>query len=93
MNKLLNKAISIVIVCVATVALPASAADYYVLKNVKRLDQDLYRDTVSGLIIKTRWCYHYTYGEEAVLKWEGDYSYSNEIIFEDDDRCDVKSVH
>lgn len=49
-----------------------SAAKNYQLQGVKRLDQDLYK-SASGLYIETQYCYHYTYGEDAILKWEGKY--------------------
>lgn len=58
---------------------------------VKRLDNNIYKDTNSGAIIETKWCYHYTYGENAVLKYD-QYSYDNKIIFDDDTTCDVKTV-
>jgi hypothetical protein len=70
----------------------ASGAEYYKLNNVKKIDRDLYRS--DNLIIETKHCYHYTtYGEEAILKWEGDsYRYGNKIIWADDSNCDVAKV-
>lgn len=68
-----------------------SAAEYYVLRGVKRIDQNLYK-TSDGLYIETKYCYHYTYGEDAVLKWQGRYSYGNKIIWEDDSSCEVERV-
>lgn len=65
-------------------------ADYYKI-NVKRIDDNLYKDTDSGIYIVTKYCYEYSYGEEAVLKYE-DYSYDNKIIFESGSSCDVKKV-
>ena len=67
------------------------ATDYYKLSGVRRVDQDLYK-TNDGVIVQTQYCYHYTYGEEAILKWEGQYSYNNKIIWKDDSKCDVKSI-
>jgi hypothetical protein len=67
------------------------AAELYKLQSVRRMDQDLYR-TIDKIFIETRYCYHYTYGEDAVLKWDGDYSYSNKIIWQDGSNCDVKKV-
>jgi len=47
----------------------------------------------TGFYIETRYCYHYTYGEDATLKWDGPpYSYSNKIIWDDDSDCQVKAV-
>ena len=65
--------------------------DYYKLSGVRRVDQDLYK-TNDGVIVQTQYCYHYTYGEDAILKWEGPYSHSNKIIWKDDSKCDVKSL-
>lgn len=65
-------------------------AEFYKV-NVKRIDQDLYKDTVSGVFIETRYCYEYAYGEEAILKWEGKYG-DNKIIFDGGGECDVKNV-
>jgi hypothetical protein len=60
----------------------ALAAEYYRLDNVRRVDQDRYRD--GNLYVQTRFCYHYTDGEEAILKWEGPGLYGNKVIWEDD---------
>jgi hypothetical protein len=65
------------------------AGDYYKLENVKRVEQDLYRS--GDLYIQTQYCYHYTYGETALLKWEGQYG-NNKIIWADDSNCAVKNV-
>jgi hypothetical protein len=68
----------------------AAASDYYKLRGVKRVDSNLYK-TRDGLYIETRYCYHYTYGEDAVLKWNGAYG-DNEIIWADDSTCKVKRI-
>ena len=65
-------------------------AEYYKV-NVKRVDKDLYKTTTDGLYIQTRYCYEYTYGDEAVLKYE-DYSYENKLIFNSGTSCDVVKV-
>jgi hypothetical protein len=57
---------------------------------VKRVDENLYK-TSEGFYIETQYCYHYTYGEDAILKYE-QYSYSNKLIFDDGESCDVKRV-
>jgi hypothetical protein len=67
----------------------SNAGDYYKVENVKRVEQDLYR--AGNLYIQTRYCYHYTYGEDALLKWEGPYG-DNKIIWSDDSNCQVKNV-
>jgi len=84
--------VSFVVALVVALLLVATAAlaEYYKLRNVKRVDQDLYK-TGDGLYIETKYCYHYTYGEDAVLKWEGRYG-DNKIIWDDDSSCQVKDV-
>ena len=69
-------------------AMPVSAEVYKVY--VKKIDENLYK-TSDGFYIETQYCYHYSYGEEAILRYE-QYSYSNKIIWEDDSTCDVKRV-
>ena len=67
------------------------ATDYYKLPSTKRIDQDLYRS--GKILIETRYCYHYTYGEEAIVKYEGPGQFSgSKIIWNDDSVCDVKKV-
>jgi hypothetical protein len=67
------------------------AAEFYKLPGTKRLDSDLYRS--GNLYIQTRYCYHYTYGEDAILKYEGPGEYSgSKIIWDDESACDVKSI-
>lgn len=57
---------------------------------VKRDDSNLYRDS-SGVYIETRYCHEYTYGDDAVLKYE-EGSYDNKIIFSSGAECQVKSL-
>ena len=85
MTKLRKALIAFVGLTVSSVAM----ADLYEV-NVKRIDKDLYK-TSEGVYIETQYCYHYTYGEDAILKYEP-YSYDNKIIFDNDDSCDVKRV-
>ncbi len=75
-------------VALVAVTFAASAEVYQVY--VKRIDKDLYR-TSEGVYIETQYCYHYSYGEDAILKYE-QYGYDNKIIWEDDSTCDVKRV-
>jgi hypothetical protein len=76
---------------VVLLPLLVSASEYYKLSRIKRIDQDLYRS--GKIVVETRFCYHYTYGEEAVLKYEGSGEYSgSKIIWEDDSSCDVKAI-
>ena len=78
----------LLMVLVLAAATSGSAGDYYKLENVKRVEQDLYRS--GNLYIETKYCYHYTYGETAVLKWDGPYG-DNKIIWDDDSACQVKN--
>lgn len=80
------------ILCLALlVALSAAAwADYFQV-YVRRIDQDLYRDQSSGVYIQTRYCYEYSYGEEAILVYEP-YSYNNKLIFGNGRSYDVVRV-
>lgn len=71
------------------IASPSAAAEVYKI-YVKRVDSNLYR-TDEGVFIETQYCYHYSYGEEAILKYE-QYSYDNTIIWEDNTTCNVKRV-
>src|SRR5258705_4632955 len=69
-------------------AVPAKAADYYKLPNIKLLEKDLYRS--AEVIIETRSCIHRALGEQALLKYEGPGKY--QIIWEDHSTCDVEKV-
>ena len=68
----------------------AVGAEYYRLSGVKRLDKDLYKSS-DGIYIETKYSYHYSYGEDAVVKWEGKYG-NNTIIWDDDSTCRVKDI-
>ena len=37
---------------------------------IKRDDSNLYIDTTANIVIKTKYCYEYTYGDEAILSYE-----------------------
>ena len=67
----------------------ASAVDAYKV-NLKRIAKDVYQDTISKQIFITQYCYEYAYGEEAILIWEGEYSYENKIIFDSGTECTLK---
>ncbi|OSZ76736.1 hypothetical protein [Hydrogenophaga sp. IBVHS1] len=58
--------------------------------NVRRVDQDLYK-TSEGFFIQTKYCYEYTYGDDAVLRYER-YSYDNKLIFDSGTTCEVAKV-
>jgi hypothetical protein len=67
---------------------PANAADYYKLPDIKLLHKDLYQ--AAEVIIETRSCLHGASGEQALLKYEGPGKY--QIIWEDQSTCDVEKV-
>jgi hypothetical protein len=69
-------------------AVTTSAADYYQLPNIKRIEPDLYR--TGKVVIVTSACLHLTTGEEALLKYEGPGEY--EIIWDDHSTCEVQRV-
>jgi hypothetical protein len=69
-------------------AVTITAADYYQLPNIKRIDPDLYR--AGKVVIVTSSCRHLTGGEEALLKYEGPGEY--EIIWGDRSTCEVQRV-
>ena len=80
---------TVLLALVTLLSAVGGAVDYYKLENVKRVEQDLYRS--GNVYIQTKYCYHYTYGETAVLKWDGAYG-DNKIIWSDDSTCQVKDM-
>lgn len=85
----MKKALLFIIISFFALSTPVYAEYYKV--NVKRIDKDLYKDLNTGTFITTQYCYEYAYGEEAILKWEGQYG-DNKIIFDGGSECDVKNV-
>lgn len=82
-------ALLLVLVFVAGAATQAWAEYFKVC--VRRVDQDLYRDRDSGTYIQTRYCYEYTLGDEAILKYEP-YRFDNKLIFSNGRSYDVIRV-
>lgn len=74
-----------------TIGIPSLAYAEYYKVNVKRIDANLYKTTIGDLYIQTRYCYEYTYGDDAILKYE-QYSYDNKLIFSSGTSCDVAKV-
>lgn len=65
-----------------------ASAELYKLRNVRRLDSNIYKAD-GDLIIKTRYCYHYAYGEDAIYD-DGE----DRIIWKDGDSpCDVEGIY
>jgi len=87
-------ALLVVVAVVALVfgSMRATAGRFFRFDHVKKLDSDLYANR--DYLFKTRYCYHYSYGESVVVKWEGPYSYDNRIIWEDDDEpCELEGIY
>jgi hypothetical protein len=78
----------------AVLATPAiaSAAQFSVVQ-IQRVDQDMYKDTTSGILIKTQFCYSFHIGE-AVLKIDGPAGPSmGWLWFGDHDVCQVVALY
>ena len=76
----------------SALALTCTAANAEMYKvYVKRTDSNLYIDRTNKILIKTKYCYEYTYGDDAILIYEK-YSYDNKLVFENGTSCDVESV-
>jgi hypothetical protein len=69
-------------------AVAMTAADYYQLPNIKRIEPNLYR--AGKVVIVTSSCLHVTSGEEALLKYDGPGEY--EVIWGDRSTCEVQRV-
>jgi hypothetical protein len=82
------RTLPILVLFVLLCAEATTAADYYQLPNIKRIDPDLYR--AGKVVIVTTSCLHLTSGEEALLKYEGPGEY--EIIWGDRSTCEVQRV-
>jgi len=78
------------IVTVLAMSIPVIAERYSI--NVRRIEQNLYRDTLSKTIIETRYCYQYAYGEDAILQWEGKYGNNWLLFVNSATKCDVVAL-
>ncbi|RIY40470.1 hypothetical protein CKF58_00520 [Psittacicella hinzii] len=65
-------------------------AEYYKV-FITRVSNDLYR-TSEGIYIQTQYCYQYVYGENAILNYSQYNAYGNQLIFQNNQTCTVKSV-
>lgn len=72
------KKFALVVVVLSGVAF----ASFYKITNLKRVDQDLYK--YDGGYVATKYCYEYTYGEDAIFN-----DNTNEIIFKNGSKCSV----
>lgn len=74
----------VLLLAIGCCSLLAHAEMYKV--NVKRIDQDLYK-TQEGVYIQTRYCYEYTYGDDAIYNTS-----TQKLIFNSGTTCDVAKV-
>ena len=79
---------ALLLLCVCSTA---SAADFYKIDNLKRIDSNLYRS--DEILIETRYCYEFAFSETVILKYEGPGQFSgSKVIWSNDSNCDVKRV-
>ena len=84
--------VAAMMLCAALTA-PAVGSDYYKVR-VWRESQDLYRVVGTGFYIKTRFCYQFAFGEEAILRVDSSFGYTvGELVFKGGGgRCDVEKI-
>lgn len=83
--------VAVLVVVLVVVLCGMSFAEYYKV-YVKRIGTNLYKDLNSGIIIETQFCYKYTFGEDAILKYEP-YSFDNKLIFDDGSSYRVVKIY
>lgn len=87
----MSKKLVTLAICLASV-LTCTLANAEMYKvYIKRADSNLYVDRSNKILIKTKYCYEYTYGSDAILVYERG-SYSNKLVFDNGTSCDVESV-
>lgn len=64
-------------------------ADFYKIE-IRREQSNLYKAR-DGFYIKTKYCYEYAYGEEAILSYDK-YSYDNKLIFQNGKSCEIERL-
>lgn len=81
------KILSILTWAMLASASTSAAAEMYKV-DVKRVDKDLYKVVGTDVVIKTRYCYVYSYGDKAILDTD-----SKKLIFIDQSQsCDVVAI-
>lgn len=50
---------------------------------VTREESNFYKINGSDAVIKTKYCYEYSYNQKALLMWNGKHAYDNKLIFLD----------
>jgi len=58
---------------------------------IKKIDDNLYKDVNSGVLIETKFCFLYAYYTNAILFYKP-YSLDNKLVI-DDDVCEVVAVY
>lgn len=76
----------------AGIATESMASDVYKV-TVTRDSADLYKVQSGNVYIKTRYCYEYVYGDEAILRIDSTAGYNiGKIIFSSGTSCDVAKL-
>ncbi len=83
--------LSSLIIIYSVLTLTFANAEYYKV-NVKRIDQDLYKSTTNGLYIQTRFCFEFTFGDDAILKYDQFDTYNNKLIFDSGEACEIVKI-
>ena len=82
------RGLALVLMCAAFAAESAHAELYKV--QARRLDSNLYELDRGKAYALTRYCYEYTYGDDAIVDWSG---YGGDIVFKDSGtKCDIKKL-
>lgn len=80
------------ILLLAAACLGAAAPGRQYRVSVTRVDQDLYRDSLTDTVIQTRFCHAFATAEDAILTYEP-YSYENKLTFQNGTACEVVSLY
>lgn len=84
------KSLSLLLACLVCVCSADVQASTYEV-SVTRKDNNIYSIDGKNILIQTKYCYQYGYGEEAILKFDG---YSGSLIFlNSTTKCDVKGLY
>jgi hypothetical protein len=70
----------------------SESSDYSI--RVKRIARDLYQIDNTSIYIKTRYCYEYSYGDEAILSYTG-YGYTKGKLYFEKNKTsyDIEEVY
>jgi hypothetical protein len=80
------------ITAAGVIATPAIGADVYKV-NLTRKDQDFYEVQGQGIYLKTRFCYEFVYGDEAIVRIDSAAGYViGKIMFSNGSTCDIAMI-